>query len=55
MHFIFSEYRNFDFKIKRCKFVGFVKDVTHVGAWDAYFVLELRIKRKTYFISIVRF
>ena len=49
MHFIFSEYRNFDFKIKRYKFVGFVKDVTHCRCLGCIFCFRIKDKEKDIF------
>ena len=49
MHFILSDYGNFDFKIKCCKFVGFVKDVTDCRCLGCVFCFRIKDKEKDIF------
>ena len=52
MHFILSDYGNFDNKVKRCKFVGCVKDVTDCGCLRCVFCFIIKDKEKdTFYIN----
>ena len=50
LHFILSDNSNYDFdiKVRRYGFVGFINDEIDCGVWDVYFVLELKRKWKTH-------
>ena len=49
LHFILSDCGNFDIKVKRCKFVGFVKDVTDCGCLRCIFCFRIKDKEKEEF------
>ena len=52
MHFILSDCGNFDFKIKRCKFLDFVKDVTNCRCLGCIFCFRIKEKEKdTFYIN----
>ena len=54
MHFILSDNGNYDFdiKVKRCRFVGFVKDVIDCGCLGCVFCFRIKKKeRDTFYIN----
>ena len=54
MHFILSDNGNYDFdvKVKRCRFVGFVKDVIDCGCLGCVFCFRIKEKeRDTFYIN----
>ena len=53
MHFILSDSGNYDFdiKVKRCKFVGFVNDVINCGCLGCIFCFKIKDKEKDTFYT----
>ena len=52
LHFILNDNSNYDFdvKVERYGFVGFVNDVINCECLGYIYILELRRKRKIHFI-----